>query len=532
MNQKEQQQRNGIDHKQSASQPVRHASSKPAQQSGKSSPEQNSRKSSANAGGKSSKTHSSAQRNTQRHPKPNPQAQSQPKPRRKTAREVALEVLVMVDKEGSYSNLQLNEALNAANLERVDAGLATELVYGTIQRMHTIDGVLARKIDKSIAKLKPWMRNLLRMSLYQLHYLDRIPDHAAVNEAVAIAKRRGQQSMGGFVNGVLRGVMRDDEVWNAPVGTAPAARIAWQHSHPEWLVARWIEQYGEAETEQMCAANNEPPHASARVNCTRSSREQLLAEMKAAELYVQPSTLSADGIVASGAGNLALSDWYREGKLSVQDESSMLVVEAVRPEPGMRVLDCCAAPGGKTTHIAERMGGVGTVIANDVHAHKVKLIEDQANRLGLSCVQTINEDAGALASKLEPASFDVVLLDAPCTGFGVIRRKPDLKWRKRPEDVAAIASLQAQLIVEAAKLVKPTGRLVYSTCTIEREENDLVIEQFLKQHPEWRLDDSWKANLPQDKLQAAIQRSQSGMLQVLPHDADSDGFFIACLTRK
>ena len=457
--------------------------------------------------------------------------QSQQQPRRKTAREVALEVLVQVDKDGSYSNLQLNESLKRNQLERVDAGLTTELVYGTIQHMLTIDGVLERKVAKGINKLKPWVRNLLRMSLYQLHYLDRIPDHAAVNEAVTIAKRRGQQATGGFVNGVLRGVMRDPEVWNAPKDAPPAARIAWEESHPEWLVKRWIKAYGEQAAEEMCVANNEAPHASARVNRTQASREQLLQEMKAAGLYVQPSPLSRDGIVAGGAGNLAHTDWYREGKLSVQDESSMLVVEAVRPESGMRILDCCAAPGGKTMHIAERMNNQGEVWANDVHAHKVKLIQDQADRLGLTCVHTLNEDATMLSDKLDKASFDVVLLDAPCTGFGVMRRKPDLKWRKRPADVDAIAALQAELIEEAAQLVKPGGRLVYSTCTVERQENEHVVERFIQQHADWQVDDTWKSALPQDELKDALERSQPGMLQVLPQDGDSDGFFIACLTR-
>ena len=452
--------------------------------------------------------------------------------RRKTAREVALEVLVQVDREGAYSNLQLNESLHAAQLERVDAGLATELVYGTIQHLYTIDGVLERKVAKGIHKLKPWMRNLLRMSLYQLHYLDRIPDHAAVHEAVAIAKRRGGQSMGGFVNGVLRGVMREPNVWEAPEHAAPVARIAWETSHPEWLVSRWIETYGEEETEEMCLANNEAPHASARVNRQRVDRETLLKEMKEAGFYVQPSGFSQDGIVAGGAGNLALTEWYREGKLSIQDESSMLVAEAVRPEPGMRILDCCAAPGGKTMHIAERMGNRGEVVSNDVHPHKVKLIADQAARLGLSCIRTINEDARNLSRVLEAESFDVVLLDAPCTGFGVIRRKPDLKWRKQPQDVKAIADLQKQLIEEASKLVKPGGRLIYSTCTVEPEENDQVVEHFLQQHQEWQMDDTWKQALPQDQLRDAMKRSKPGMLQVLPHDGDSDGFFIACLTRN
>nr|WP_225445449.1 16S rRNA (cytosine(967)-C(5))-methyltransferase RsmB [Paenibacillus arenosi] len=458
-----------------------------------------------------------------------------PRPRRKTAREVALDVLVMVDKHRSYSNLQLNAALQEAELERVDAGLATELVYGTIQRLNTIDGVLQLKIAKGIDKLKHWMRNLLRMSLYQLHYLDRVPSHAAVNEAVAIAKRRGQQAMGGFVNGVLRAVMREPELWNAPHPDDAVKRIAWTHSHPEWLVSRWVEAYGVDAVRSMCEANNTAPHASGRVNRIRSTRDELLEDLRANGIDAEPSSLSQDGIVAHQAGNFAFTSAYREGKLSVQDESSMLVVEAVRPQPGMRIVDCCAAPGGKSMHIAERMDNRGELISNDVHAHKVKLIEEQAARLGLSCIRAINHDAAELSQHLPEQSFDVVLLDAPCTGFGVIRRKPDLKWTKTDSDVAAIAALQARLIREAAKLVKPGGRLVYSTCTIEHEENEDVIQAFVEEaslEQQWSMDDTWKLALDSSKLGAALKRSSAGMLQVLPHDADSDGFFIACLQKQ
>lgn len=453
--------------------------------------------------------------------------------KRKTARDVALEVLVQVEKEHSYSNLQLNQALQGANLPRVDAGLATELVYGTIQRLNTIDGVLEQKVQRGLSKLKPWMRNLLRMTAYQLHYLDRIPAHAAINEAVTIAKRRGGQSMGGFANGVLRAIMREPNLWDIPAGSDLVSRIVWEHSHPAWLVSSWIDAYGEADTVAMCAANNRPPHGSVRVNALRTNREKLLADMKEEGLHAMPSSLSKDGIVAEGAGNLALSKWYRNGELSVQDESSMLVVEALRPEAGMRVLDCCAAPGGKTTHIAERMGNTGEVVANDVHAHKVTLIADQAERLGLTSVATLNVDASTLGRELPAGSFDAVLLDAPCTGFGVIRRKPDIKWAKRPEDVTSIASLQAELLDQAAQLVRPGGRLVYSTCTVERAENEDVVRRFLAYAAEagWELDDTWKAALPAETLAAALKRSPEGMLQVLPHDAESDGFFIACLKK-
>jgi len=209
--------------------------------------------------------------------------------KRKTARDVALEVLVQVEKEHSYSNLQLNQALQGANLPRVDAGLATELVYGTIQRLNTIDGVLEQKVQRGLSKLKPWMRNLLRMTAYQLHYLDRIPAHAAINEAVTIAKRRGGQSMGGFANGVLRAIMREPNLWDTPAGSDPVSRIVWEHSHPAWLVSDWVDAYGEADTAAMCEANNRPPHGSVRVNALRTNREKLLADMKEEGLHAMPS---------------------------------------------------------------------------------------------------------------------------------------------------------------------------------------------------------------------------------------------------
>lgn len=451
--------------------------------------------------------------------------------KRKTARDIALEVLVQVEKKHAYSNLQLNQALQVANVAKVDAGLATELVYGTIQRLNTIDGVLERKVLRGLAKLKPWLRNLLRMTAYQLHYLDRVPAYAAIHEAVTIAKRRGGQSTGGFANGVLRALLREPELWAVPDPHDAISRIVWEHSHPAWLVSSWVNAYGEAETAAMCEANNQPPHASARVNALRANREQLLTDMKASGLNVVPSRLSQDGIVAIGAGNLALTAWYRNGQLSVQDESSMLVVEALRPKAGMRVLDCCAAPGGKTTHIAERMGNQGEIIANDIHAHKVTLIAKQAERLGLTSVRTIKADAATLDSLFPSGSFDAVLLDAPCTGFGVIRRKPDIKWTKRPEDVASMAALQAKLIVKAAQLVRPGGRLIYSTCSVDYKENVHIVHGFLQHmHNSWELDNTWKAALlPAEQLTAALQRSPAGMLQVLPHDAGSDGFFIACL---
>lgn len=258
-----------------------------------------------------------------------------------------MHVLTQVEQEGAYSNLLLNTALQKAALSKSDAGLATELIYGTISRLNTLDYFLDKYVNKGTRKLQPWVRALLRLSLYQIIYLDRIPDHAVVSEAVNLAKRRGHQGISGMVNGVLRNILRQKESLAIPADLPAAKRISLQHSHPEWLVERWISQYGRETAEAICSANNEPPAVSVRVNTTMISREEMLKEMEGHGLQAAPSSLSPYGIVVKGAGNMALTDWYREGMISIQDESSMLVAEAVGPEPGMRVLDCCAAPGGK-----------------------------------------------------------------------------------------------------------------------------------------------------------------------------------------
>lgn len=452
-------------------------------------------------------------------------------PARPSARNVALQVLTAVEQEGAYSNLLLNGALQKSGLSGPDAGLATELVYGTIQRLNTIDYLLEPFVAKGMDKLAPWVRNLLRLSFYQLHYLDRIPPHAVVNEAVNIAKKRGHQGISGMVNGVLRSVLRRKEELRLPEHLEPVKRIALAHSHPEWLVSRWIRQYGEETAEAMCRANNEPPSVSVRVNRAKASREEVLRLMEEQGLQASASPVSPDGIVVHSGGNMALTAWYRDGLISVQDESSMLVAEAVDPKPGMSVLDCCAAPGGKACHIAEILKGSGEVLANDIHPHKAKLIEDHAKRLGLGNVSALSGDALKLNDRFAAESFDRVLLDAPCSGLGVIRRKPDLKWAKTPGDIAEIAGVQRELLDAVSGLLKPGGLLVYSTCTVEPRENAEMVAWFLSRHPEFELaadePDGWKQ---QEPLAAATARAAAG-LQILPQDYHSDGFYIARLRK-
>lgn len=439
-----------------------------------------------------------------------------------------MDILTRVEQEGAYSNLQLNSALQRASLSKEDAGLATELVYGTVSRLITLDYFLNRFVSKGMNKLQPWVRNLLRLSLYQIQYLDRIPPHAVVNEAVNLAKRRGHQGISGMVNGVLRNVLRSRDQLVLPEGLSPAERISLQHSHPQWLVERWILQYGEQVAEDICRANNEAPSVSVRVNTTMISREDLIREMEAEGMEVAPSPLTPEGILVKSGGNMALTGWYRDGQLSVQDESSMLVGDAVGPASGMKVLDCCAAPGGKTAHLAELMRDQGEVIANDLHEHKQRLIQEQAERLGLDAIKTVTGNALDLVKMYPPASFDRILLDAPCSGLGVIRRKPDLKWAKTAGDIKEISSLQYELLESVSSLLREGGILVYSTCTIEPQENEATVERFLRNHPGFGIPD--EASASWRRLQeTALPRG--GGIQILPQHFHSDGFYIARIQR-
>lgn len=469
--------------------------------------------------------------------KPAQAGQQQPPGTRKvkSPRELAMDTLVKVAGTGAYSNLQLNRTLQDAGLQRADAGLVTELVYGTIQRQATLDYWLSRFVSKGLHKLEPWVHQLLRMSAYQLLYLDRIPAHAAVNEAVTIAKKRGHSGISGMVNGVLRSIDRGraelqaSEIKNAD----PILQIALRHSYPEWLVNRWVAAYGAVTAEAICAAGNEHPHSSVRVNTLRGSREDAVGLLKAAGYDAEPSVVAPAGIAITRGGNLADTDGFREGLWSVQDESSMLVAEVVAPKAGMQVLDCCAAPGGKSTHLAELMGGKGKVWANDLHAHKRDLIVTQTERLKLRNVEAITEDALQLSERFKPQSMDAVLLDAPCSGFGVIRRKPEIKWTKTAGDVSDIAAVQQRLLNAVCGLVRPGGVLVYSTCTIEKDENELQVARFLKEHPEFELDSNWpEAIVDQLRKAGAIGEHFDGQAQLLPQHFESDGFYIARMVKR
>ncbi|PEZ05379.1 16S rRNA (cytosine(967)-C(5))-methyltransferase [Bacillus sp. AFS018417] len=438
-------------------------------------------------------------------------------------RELALDGLLQVEKSGAYSNLLLNNLIEKSNIDKKDVGLLTEVVYGTIQRRDTLDYYLQPFLRK---KIELWVKVLLRLSLYQMLYLDRVPERAAIHEAVEIAKRRGHKGIAGLVNGVLRSIQREgipslDEIKSSE------KRLAIATSHPEWLVKEWIEAYGIETAQKMCEVNQLPPVPTARVNVAKGSVEEALKTLETEGIQAKYGDLSEDAIQIE-KGNVAHTKAFQEGLLSIQDESSMLVARALNPEAGDIILDSCAAPGGKTTHIAERLQGTGKVISLDLHPHKVRLIQQQAKRLQLENIEAKTLDARKVQEHFEQESFDKVLVDAPCSGFGVIRRKPDIKIGKQKEDSERLANIQLSILEKVAPLLKKGGRLVYSTCTIEKVENEQVVELFLQSHPEFEWDTTMKERLPKAVHPYVIE----GGVQILPHYFATDGFYIACLRKK
>jgi len=443
----------------------------------------------------------------------------------KKVREVALDILESIEKNQAYSNLLLNKTIEKYNLPPKDVALLTEMVYGTIQQRDTLDYYLNPFIKKG-KRLETWVNVLLRLSLYQMVYLDRIPDRAVIYEAVEIAKKRGHKGVAAMVNGVLRSVQREGVASFEQIRD-PIKRIAIETSHPEWLVKRWVGQFGLEETRRLCESNLVSPKQTARVNTARITVEEAMERLKEEGIEVMTGDLAPEAIKAV-KGNLAHSKLFKDGLLTIQDESSMLVARALGVRENEHVLDSCAAPGGKSTHIAELMHNTGQVISLDIHNHKIKLIEEQASRLQLTNIQTKVLDSRKAAESFPGETFDKILVDAPCSGFGVLRRKPDIKYVKKENDISNLTNVQKAILESVAPLLKRGGTLVYSTCTIDKEENDDILNEFLQKHPEFEMDESLKERLP-IKVQKHVKE---GKLLLLPHYFGTDGFFIAALRKK
>lgn len=441
-----------------------------------------------------------------------------------TARGVAALLVRMVLEDGAYTNIALNQYLRGSKLSDLDRRLATELVYGTVKACGTLDWYLEQCVSRPLAKVTGDILSILRISAYQLLYMERIPASAACNEAVKLARSVSHEGSAKFVNGVLRGLLRKQAAGGfifPDEEKDDAGYLALKYYHPRWLVKRWLGPWGREGTERLLAFDNTAAPVCLRVNTLVTTREQLLQDLTEAGCEVYASRWSADGIVAAKLTSLNMLLAALPKCFYIQDESSMLVAPILAPQPGMQVLDLCSAPGGKTTHLAQLMQDKGELIACDIHEHKLELIAENAKRLAISCIKPLLNDATVLRSDWL-GKFDRVLVDAPCSGLGVLRRRAEARWRKQRKDLKAFPPLQLAILEQAAQYVKAGGSLVYSTCTIEQSENHYLIEEFLTKHPEWQ-----RVSLTHPLTGASVDE-----LQLLPQNDGVDGFYICKLERK
>ena len=440
------------------------------------------------------------------------------------ARSIALEVIYQVLEEGAYANLLLDKALFACKeLNSRDKGFVTELVYGTVRQKGALDWVINQFAKQKIEKQEAWVRNILRLSAYQLLYLDKVPPSAAINEGVELAKEYAFEGSGSVVNGILRNIDRKREQIKYPdKGKNPAANYAVRYSYPQWVVEDWLKNYGRKDAEKLCQYFNEPAKLWIRTNSLKVSREELKKMLADEGVETKESLYAPLGLEILGEVSLRNLETFKKGLFLVQDESSMILGTVSGVKPGMKVLDICAAPGGKTTHLAQLMENQGEIIACDIHRHRLELIKENAEKLGIEIIKTRLQDGRSIGEDLKD-EFDVVLLDAPCSGLGVLGRRADLRWKKRRGDIKELAALQKELLAQAQSLVKKGGTLIYSTCTTTKEEDEQAVEWFLENYEEFALD-------PRLSFRGEDGRSL-GMYKLSPLKEGTDGFFIALFKR-
>lgn len=444
------------------------------------------------------------------------------------AREAALAVLYEVNEKGAYSNIALNRQLESGNLQGIDRAFVTELVYGVLKWRLTIDRTIQNFSNIKLKKISPWILNILRLGVYQLLYMSKIPESAACNESVKLASKHGHNASRGFVNAVLRNIARnrDDLKLTESIGDR-VQYLSVKYSHPEWMVGKFMELFGDEFTESLLEADNEVPDFTVRANALKTAAAQLKEILASEGVEAIPGRYAGEALILKNPSSVSKLKAFREGLFQVQDESSMLVARVLDPRPGEFVIDACSAPGGKATHIAQLMQNRGTVLARDIFEHKLKLIEDAAVRLGIDIIRTEIYDA-SIPDGANAGKADRVLLDAPCTGLGILRRKPDIRWSRDIGDGKAITELQLRMINAVASSLKPGGIMVYSTCTVLPEENGGLVRSFLKENIEFELDDI-TPYLPPELTRYAEDR---GMLQLYPNRDGVDGFFIARLRKR
>lgn len=439
------------------------------------------------------------------------------------AREVALLTLNACERQGGWSDGVLKKQLAQSGLDSRDAGLATQLCFGVLQNKLLLDFYLSKFSNIPLKRMESKVIQAMRIGLYQMLFLTRIPHSAAVNSAVELTRRHCKNSRAsGMVNGILRALERTlDRLPTIPMEDE-AEYLSTLYSHPRWLVETWMNQLGRQETEQLLAANNAAPSITAQVNTCRISSAALIGRLSEAGVDAQIHPWLKDCIVIRETGDLERLDSFQDGAFYVQDPASRLAVMAAGVQPGMRVLDACAAPGGKSFALSIAMENRGEVVSCDLHPHKKKLMEAGARRLGLDFMKPQTADATVFRDEWEDA-FDLVVADVPCSGLGVIRKKPDIRF-KDAQPLEDLPEVQTRILDNVSRYVKPGGVLLYSTCTLLERENEHIVDAFLERHPDFTLE--------QFQLPEPIGVVAEGRLTLWPHRNDTDGFFFARLRRK
>ena len=434
------------------------------------------------------------------------------------ARETALSVLIACRKDGAWSNGVLKEYIRHDGLDSREAALASRLCYGVLQNRGKLDFYLRQLLTGKLKDLHPAVRDILHLGLYQILEMDKIPESAAVNESVKLAKKHCAKvrSAPGLVNAVLRNALRSKDQLQQPQSLAD------RYSHPQKLIDLLGTYVGKVRLEAMLAANNGAAPTVVQVNTLRTTTQALKENLQASGIDAQDHPWLTDCLVLTGTGDLEKLDAFQEGLFYVQDAAARLSVLCAGLQPGWQVLDCCSAPGGKSFAAAIAMKGQGAITSCDVHDHKIGLIQKGAERLGIEIITSRLQDAARFVPQWE-GQMDAVIADVPCSGYGIIRKKPDIRY-KDPDTMNDLPGLQLQILQNQSRYVRPGGVLMYSTCTLVRKENEGVVEKFLKANPDFSLE---KLTLPEN-----FPENTTGMLTLVPGEYDTDGFFISRLRRK
>jgi 16S rRNA (cytosine967-C5)-methyltransferase len=427
----------------------------------------------------------------------------------------AVKILNRVERTDSYLDKLIETELRSDEINDLDKSLLTEIVHGVLRWQMKLDWVLNGFFHGNFTKAESTVKNALRVGLYQIMFLDKVPHHAAVNEAVEFVKRIRGEKAANLVNAVLRNIIRNIDGIHYPDVTIDAVQyLAIMYSHPVWMVRRWVNRFGYTETEKLLQSNNRKPGLSLRINTLKTSVEDFLGMLARQNVAFERSKFLEHFVTSVNLSNLSESELFKQGYFTVQDESGGIAGKLLDAHPGDRIIDLCAAPGGKTTFIGERLRNEGQIIAVDKYSTRLHLVKTAVDRLGLTNVQCIAADA----QELETDPADKVLVDVPCTGLGVLAKKPDIKLKRDYEDIRDLQLIQSRIMYNAARLVKDGGVLVYSTCTIEPEENFGTVRSFLEVHPEFSIDRA-------DAFVPASIVTNDGYVETLPHRHGMDGSF-------